>query len=137
MSTNKDPIFLNSVESENKSIAVGDTTTAFVMFTAGADGGAVTKLNASTTDTTAVIVVLTVSDGSTTVVLGEVTVPPGAGTDGSTPSVDLLSSIAIPGAVQADGSIILGPAATLSVAAKATLSTGVLNIAAQGGQYGV
>ena len=137
MSTNKDPIFLNSVSSLNKSIAVADTTNPFVMFTADSDGGAVTKLSATTTDTTAVVVVLTMSDGTTSVQVGEVTVPAGAGTDGVTAAKDLLDSLAMPGLLQSDGSLILGPTATLSVNAKATLSTGVLNVAAQGGSYSV
>lgn len=137
MATNKDPIFLNSLVSKNQSIAVGDTTTAFVMFTAGDDGGAVTKLTASTTDTSDIVVELTVNDGTTTVVVGEVTVPASSGTNGSLPIKNLLDIAALPGLLQVDGSLVLGPAATLSVAAKATLSTGVLNVATQGGQYGV
>jgi hypothetical protein len=138
MATNKEPIFLNVPSTVNQSIANADTTTAKVMATAGADGGAVMRMSATTTDTSDVIAVLTIDDGSVTIVLGEVTVPAGAGTDGSTPAVNLLSTLAMPGAFQNDGSLILGPAAVLSVGAKATVtSTKTLDISAQGGDYSV
>lgn len=138
MTTNKDPIFLNSVLTKNASIANSDGTTPELMFTGGADGGAVLKLTASTDDTSAVIAVLTVSDGTVSVVLGEVTVPIGAGTDGSTPVKNLLDDVAIPGAFQSDGSLAMGPVATLSVNAKSAVTAGkTLNMSLSGGQYAV
>ena len=138
MSTNKDPIFLNSVVTKNQQIDNADGTTGFIVFTAGADGGAVTRLSASTTDTSAVIVTLTINDGTDSVDVGEVTVPLGSGTDGSTPIKDLQDGSALPGLLQADGWLILGPPATLTVAAKvAVTATKDLNITAQGGQYNV
>ena len=136
MSTNKNPIFLNLVTIINQSIANADGTTPKIVFTATADGGAVTKCSATTTDTSAVIAVLTVSDGTTTVTLGEVTVPAGAGTDGSTPAKNLLDSAAMPGAFQEDGSLVLGNAATLSINAKVAVTAAkTLDISTQGGQY--
>ena len=138
MTTNKDPIFLNSVESKAASIANADGTTLELMFTAGADGGAITQLMATTDDTSAVIAVLTLSDGTDAVVIGEVTVPIGAGTDGSTPAVNLLDELAMPGAFQNDGSLLMGPLATLSVNAKVAVTAAkTLNLALQGGQYAV
>ena len=138
MSTNKDPIFLNSVVTKNKQIDNADGTTGFIVFTAGADGGAVTRLSATTTDTSAVIVKLTISDGTDSVDVGEVTVPAGSGTDGSTPTKNLLDAVALAGLLQADGSLIMGPSATLTVAAKAAVTAAkVLDITAQGGQYNV
>jgi len=65
-------------------------------------------------------------------------VPAGAGTDGAAPAVNLLSAVALPGALQADGSLALGPLATLSVAAKvAVTATKVLSVSGLGGQYAV
>lgn len=136
MPTNKDPIFLNSVLTKNKQIVNADGTALFVMFTGGADGGAVTQISAATDDTSAVIVVLTISDGTASLVVGEVTVPAGAGTDGSTPAKNLLDASALPGLLQADGSLVMGPAATLSVAAKSAVTAAkVLNVTTLGGQY--
>lgn len=137
MATNKDPIFLNTVSTKNVSIVNADGTTLKLLFTAGADGGAVTKLSATNTNAAAaVIAVLTVSDGTDAVVIGEVTVPLGAGTDGSTPAKNLLDVLALPGVLQADGSLILGPNATLSVNAKAAVTAAKsLDISAGGGSY--
>ena len=134
MATNKAPIFLGSVTSKNTAIVPGDGTGLKSMFTAGNDGGALVKLTATIT-TTSVVVVLTINDGTTAIVVGEVTVPSNAGTNGSTPAVNLLDPIAMPGLLQADGSLVLGPQASLSVNAKVALGAGVLNIAGQGGSY--
>lgn len=138
MTTNKDPIFLNSVSTANVSIANADGTALQTVFTAGSDGGAVTQLSATTTDTSAVIAVLTLNDGTTAIVVGEVPVPAGAGTDGSTPAVDLLSATAMPGLMQADGSLVMGPSAVLSVSAKSAVTAAkTLDVTALGGQYAV
>jgi hypothetical protein len=138
MTTNKDPIFLNSVVTSNVSIANSDGTDLQTVLTAGADGGAVTQLSATTTDTSAVIAVLTLSDGTTAVIVGEVTVPIGAGTDGSTPAKNLLDGTAMPGVLQEDGSLVMGPAAVLSVSAKVAVTAAkTLDVTASGGQYAV
>lgn len=136
MATNKDPIFLNSVSTGNASFINGDGTSPKVVFTAGADAGAVLRLSATSTDVGAVIVVLAVSDGTLSVVIGEVTVPITAGTDGTTPATNLFDVGAMPGVFQADGSLALGPTATLSVNMKVA-TTGTVAITAQGGQYAV
>lgn len=138
MATNKNPIFLNSILSTNIEIDPADTTVAQVIFTAGADGGSVTNLSATTTDTAAVTVVLTLNDGTQTNVLGEVVVPSGSGTNGTTPAKDLLDAVALPGVLQADGSLIIGASAVLSVAAKATITAAtVLSVSSAGGSYSV
>lgn len=138
MTTNKDPIFLNSVVTSNNSIANGDGTALQEVLTAGADGGAVTLMSATTTDTSDVTAVLTLNDGTTAVIIGEVTVPAGAGTDGATPAKNLLDNVAMPGALQADGSLVMGPTAVLSVSAKVAVTAAkTLDVAAAGGQYAV
>jgi len=136
MTTNKDPIFLNSILTKNVSIDNADGTTPQLMFTAGADGGAITRLSAASTDGSAVILVITISDGALSVVVGEVSVPAGAGTNGTAPIKNLLDPAALLGLLQADETIVLGPAATLSVNAKVATS-GVVTVIAQGGQYNV
>jgi hypothetical protein len=136
MATNKRPIFIGSTLSSNVEIDPADTTTPQTIFTAGADGGAAINLTATTTDTSAVIVVIRVNDGTTTNVIGEVTVPAGAGTDGSTPAKNLLDIAAMPGVFQADGSLGIGPNSILTVAAKATITAAkVLSISMYGGSY--
>ena len=136
MATNKNPIFIDTPESANTELDNADGTGLLVVFTAGADGGAIMKCNAVSTDTVARILILHVDDGAVVAKLGEVNVPAGAGTDGSTPSVDLFDKVAMPGAFQADGSLPLGAAATLSISAKVTLTAAkTIDIAVQGGTY--
>jgi len=136
MSTNKDPIFLETTFTKCVQILPADTTDKKIIYTAGADGGAVTQLSASTDDTSQVIAEISVSDGTTEVKLGEVVIPAGSGTDGSSPSKNLLDVAAMPGSLQADGSLLLGPAAVLSVNAKATITAAkVFDIVGHGGSY--
>lgn len=138
MATNKDPIFLNSVSTVNQSIATADGTSAKTLATAGADGAAVMRVSAVTTDTSDVIAVLKVNDGAVTVVIGEVIVPAGAGTDGATPAKNLLDPAAMPGVFQEDGSLVLGPSAILTVNAKVAVTAAkTLDVTAQGGSYSV
>jgi len=136
MTTNKAPIFLNTVSSANVSIANGDGTTQKNALVAGADGAAVTNLNATSTDTASKIVVLKINDGSTSIVVGEVTVPAGSGTNGTAPAVNLLDDVAMPGLLQADGSLILGAGCTLTLGVKAAVTAAkTIDINVQGGQY--
>ena len=136
MATNKLPIFLNTVTTNNVSILPADTTVDQDLVTAGADGASVTNLTATTTDTSAVIVVIKVNDGTTDLIIGEVTVPIGSGTNGTAPTKNLLDAIAMPGVLQEDGSLLLGATAILSVAAKSTITTAkTLDISAVGGSY--
>ena len=137
MATNKSPIFLNSIVTLCASINTAFGTGSKTILTAGSDGGGVTNLSATTDDTSDVIAVLKMNDGSTTVVIGEVTVPAGAGTDGTTPAKDLFDAEAMPGILQADGSLLLGPSAILTVNAKVAVTAAkTLDITSTGGQYG-
>ena len=136
MATNKKPIFLNSVISKNVEIDNAAGTASSAVFTAGADGGVAVNLTATSTDTSAVICVLTINDGSQTNIIGEVSIPAGAGTDGTTAAVNILDDTAMPGRFQNDGSLIVGANAVLLVAAKsAVTATKTLNVSMSGGSY--
>lgn len=136
MTTNKAPIFLNTVESANVSLANADGTTQKSALVAGADGAAVTNLSATSTDSADKTVVIKIDDGSTSVVVGEVVVPDGSGTNGTDPAVNLLSASALAGLLQADGSLLLGAGCTLTVGAKVAVTAAkVVDIHVQGGQY--
>ena len=136
MATNKKPIFLNTAITKNVEIDNAAGTAASAVFTAGSDGGIVTNLSATTTDTSAVICVLTLNDGAQTNVIGEVSVAAGSGTDGSSPTVNILDASALKGLLQTDGSLIVGANAVLSVGAKsAVTSTKTLNVSMSGGSY--
>lgn len=135
MARNKDPIFLGSVEAIVQSFNNADGTGAKDLIAAGADGAAVTNLSAVSTSSVAETAVLELDDGATTVRLGEVSIPAGAGTDDATATKNLLDGAQLPGVLQADGSLLLGAGATLSVKMKVAVTSGVVEVAAQGGQY--
>ena len=136
MATNKQPIFLNTVISKNVEIDNADGTALQTIFTAGTDGGSITNLSATTTDTADVLAVISVNDGAQTNIVGEVNVPAGSGTDGASPTVNLLDSLALPGVLQNDGSLIVGANAVVSVSAKvAVTATKVLSVSSAGGSY--
>lgn len=137
MATNKNPFFLNSVNSTPVSFAFSDGTGEKTIFTpAGADGGNVMQINVSSTDTSAVVMQVNVNDGATSRLLGSVSVPTLAGTDGVVPSVNLLNSDFITG-LQADGSLPVKNGHTVTVnpvsAVTATFTVDVIPI---GGDYG-
>ena len=135
MAANQFPIFQKNPSSGCQTIAAADTTTQKTLITAGAEGALVNNISVTSDDTSAIIVVLTLNDGSTDCQIGEVTIPIGAGTDGSTPAVNLLDGAALP-FLQPDGSLPLGANAVLKANAKATLTAGKTSyFVTYGGDY--
>lgn len=74
-----------------------DGTTAQTVFTSGTDGAVLRHLNACSDDTSAIDCSIYLNDGTADYLLGTVTVPTLAGTDGTEPAVDLLDPGLIPG----------------------------------------
>lgn len=137
MATNKEPIFPNSVALTGITFLPADTTVAKVFVLAPADGQNIASIGVTSTDTSAVILVLTLNDGSSDFIIGEVTIPIGAGTDGSTPAVNLLSSGDMP-FFQADGSMVLEGTWSLKINAKTTITVAKqIDLVAFGGNYAV
>lgn len=135
MVANVDPIFLKDTDNPLVAINNASGTTVQQIFTATADGGAVTELTAVSDDTSIVIITIGINDGSTSFPIGEVSIPAGAGTDGTTPAKNLLDATVIP-ILDADGSIILQAAYVLEVNAKvAVTATKTVNIAGVAGNY--
>ena len=135
MVANVDPIFLQVTKNPLKSIVNAEGTTVQQIFTAGADGGAITQLTATSDDTSAVTVVLGINNGLASFVIGEVVVAAGAGTNGSTKAVDLLQAERIP-LVDADGSIVMQANYILEVSAKSTVTAAkTLTVSGVGGDY--
>lgn len=133
--TNKDPIFLVDTKNPLVEIDNSDGTTVQQIFTAGADGGAITELAATSTDTAAVIVVIGINNGTTSFTIGEVSVPAGSGTDGTTAAKNLLDTTALQ-ILDADGSLILEGTFILEVNAKsAVTATKTVDIAGVAGNY--
>jgi hypothetical protein len=67
-----------------------DGTASKLVFTAGADDSTLKSLSATSTDTSNRIAKVILKTGGTEYILGTFTIPLGAGTDGTTPAVDLL-----------------------------------------------
>lgn len=135
MAGNQLPIFQAAPKTVGTTIADTDTTTLKTLYTAGADGGLIDNISVVSDDTSDAIVTVTVNDGSTDFPLGEVTILAGAGTDGTTPTKNLLDPIALP-VLQLGGGLPLGPLAILKVNAKVTLTAGkTLTFVGMGGDY--
>ena len=133
---NINPQFLNTPPlTPTVQFTSADTTALKAIVTADATkGGAVTQLNATSSDSAAITAQLSVTFGGVTNIIGEVIVGVGAGTDGSTPAVNLLDTDQIK-LFQNDGSLLLGAGAVLSVNCKITMTTGTFAVTAAGGNY--
>lgn len=133
--TNKLPIFLVTTDTPAVLINVAAGTTTQQIFTAGTDGGAITELAATNASaTTAAVIQIKINNGTTSFLIGEITVPSNAGTDGGTTSThNLLNSALIP-ILDSDGSIILEANHIVEVNAKVAVTADV-NIVGVGGNY--
>lgn len=74
-----------------------DGSTAATIFTAGSDDSSVKSILVASTDTSARVLQLFVRRSSVDYLIGCVTIPIGAGTDGLNPAVDLLSTAMLTG----------------------------------------
>lgn len=136
MATNKTPIFLNTIVGKSTIFNNAAGSTPAIVFSAGADGGSITNIVATSTDTSARILVLTMDDGVTTVQLGEVSVPIGAGTNGSTPAVNVRDLDQLKGLFQNDGSILVGAGCTLRINIKTAVTAAKeVHVYTAGGSY--
>lgn len=136
MATNKNPIFVNTINSTTVSFVDADGTSEKTIFTpAGSDGGNLMQINVTSTDTSAVVMQVNVNDGTTSRLIGSVNVPTLAGTDGIVPSVNLLDSDFIAG-LQADGSLPVknGHSVTVNPVGAVT-ATFTVDVVPNGGDY--
>lgn len=100
-------------------IVNADSTAQKTVYTAGAAGSKLTGLLASSSDTGAKIVQVSVTTAGTSFLIGSVNVPAASGTDGVTPSVNLFSPSLLPGLpLDSDGNpyLLLVSGDTLTVA---------------------
>lgn len=82
---------------QSVTLASGDTTTPKTCFTAAADDSDVKAIVVASDDTAAINLKLFVTRGGTDYLLGTVNVPIASGSNGTAPSVDVLSSVALVG----------------------------------------
>jgi len=123
------PKFTNEMNVQLVDIANADGTTAESLFTAGTTGSRVDAIVATTDEDTAnCVIVLSVSDGTITMPLGEITVA-----HSSAVAVDLLDGMV---GLDADGALFLGAGWTLEVNLKTAITAAkTCWIKATGGDY--
>ena len=110
-------------------IANADGQNQKTVYAAGANGSKVTALIATSSDTSARDVQISITNGGTSYPLGTISVPIGAGNSSAAVSVNLLNSTALPGiAIDSDGNpyIHLVSGDTLTVSALSTVTSGKL-----------
>lgn len=136
MAVNTNPIFLASRQCWAAELDNADGTTPATLATAGTNGLVIEAISATSTDTAAVELDLSVTDGTNTWVVGSVSVPAGSGTDGgTTAAVDLLQQTDLPW-LRDDLTIALASGWSLKVGAHAAITAAkVVHVVAFGGEY--
>jgi hypothetical protein len=131
------PQFISTVRTAAASIANGDGTAFKSFFVAGASGSRVDAASITNSDAAnAYVVQVAVKIGGTDYVVGEVTVPVGAGTNGSAKAVNLLDSTYLPQLAATLGVLYLGAGAELRLRAKSVVAgSNSLTFVAHGGDY--
>lgn len=90
------PIFPGTIKNVGLDIENGDGTTAQDLVTAGTDGSRINNISVTSNDTAAIDLIVSYYDGTTDFTIARVTIPIGAGTDGTTPPVSLLNNTDMP-----------------------------------------
>lgn len=135
MAANVDPIFQAQPKTTTLELDNADGTTAAVLYTAGVNGAIIDSIAVTTDDTSDVTLVLKINDGSNDFTIGEVVILDGAGTNGTDPAQNLLSSTALP-FLQSGGGLALGPNFVLKIGAKTAITAAkVVHLVALGGDY--
>lgn len=96
------PVFLSNMKDAVLALVNGTGTTATILVTPGASGSRVKSLQFTSDDTVSRTFQLIKTKSAVDYVLGEIVVPAGAGTDGTTPGVNGLNATNMPG-MQSDG----------------------------------
>jgi len=131
------PSFVSAPKTPAVQIVNADGTNYKTLMTAGASGSRVDLGSIVNSDAAnSYVLKVAIKIGSTDYPLGEVLVPAGAGSNGSTKAVSLLNTTDLPQFYNSDGVLFLQASAELRVGAKTTVSgANTLTVTAQGGDY--
>jgi hypothetical protein len=121
MAANTSPIFGLTAKLAEVAIDNAAGTTKQTVYTPGTDGGVLTHINVTTDDTADVDMEVYINDGSTSYLIGTVTVTTLAGTDGTEPAVDLVDATMIP--IFSEGYLFLPSGYTVEVAPSAAVTS--------------
>ena len=119
MSVTATPVFAQTPKCGMVQVVNADGTNSKIVYTAGANGSKITALLAASNDSSARIFLIRITRSAVNYVLTAVSIPANSGTDGTAPSVDLLSSSMFTGLpVDNDGQkyLLLESGDTLTVA---------------------
>ena len=117
------PMFPGAIKTHTGSISDTTGTSLITLVTAGSNGTRIDSISATSDDTVDAILTIYHSDGTTDFILGTLTVSAGSGTDGSTPSVDILNQTDLP-FLRDDLALYLENGHSLKLGVSAVLSTG-------------
>ena len=135
MPANTSPIFPLTVQTSAVTIVNADGTGEKALVTAGANGTRVDAVSATSTGTGTVTLTVLLHDGTTSYAVGEVAIPAGSGTNGTTPAAKVLSAEFLPW-LDASGSLFVRAGWSLRVAAKTAVASGkTVAIVAFSGDY--
>lgn len=131
------PAFVATPKSPAIQIANADAAAYKTLYAAGSSGSRVDLGSIVNSDASnAYVLKLAIKIGATDFPIGEVAVPAGAGSNGSTKAVSLLNTTDLPQLVGSDGVLFLQASSELRVGAKTTVSgSNTLTVFAQGGDY--
>lgn len=121
MVANKSPIFVLTASLAEVTFVNADSTTPKDLVSAGTDGTKVLAINVTSDDTSAVTMSVFIHDGTTAYRLGAIVVPTLAGTNGTTPAVNLFDTTMIP-ALDSDGELFIPSGYKLQVAPGAAVT---------------
>jgi len=132
------PIFIGSIKNGQTTVVNADSTNNKTLVTAGSSGSKVETISVTSDDTSARVFQIIETISSVDYILGEVNVPAGAGTDGTTKAVDVLNLTDLPW-LRTDGSnryLFLASGSVLKVKAKVAVTTAkTVYFVAQYGDY--
>jgi hypothetical protein len=97
------PAFVASPKNPAVAFANADATAFKTLMTAGTSGSRLDSLIASSTDTVSNVMQLAVTKSAVDYVIGEVTIPANAGTNGTVKSVAVINPTDIPGLTYTEG----------------------------------
>lgn len=120
------PVFVGNLKNAVAQILNADGAALVALLAGGASGSRIKSLNATSDDTVARVVQLWVTIGGTDYLLGECSIPIGAGSDGATKPVKVLNLADFPH-LQSDGvNLILDIAngSTLKIKSKIAVTAG-------------
>jgi hypothetical protein len=134
MAAGTNPIFVKALATSAVTFVNADSTTAKTLVTAGADGTRIETISATSDDTVARDIEVSVHDGSTNYVVGTVTVAIGAGYT-TVAAASLLTQAKMPW-LSPDGSITIENGWTIKVRPTVAVTAAkTVAIAASGGDY--